>query len=178
MRLTLTLFVIILLGCSSLRRSEDIGYAKNKEQISAFYEERKAWDFVKSDSIWNDLQSEDSLLIIELIENRRFYSENKWVWFSRNKNFFLQEISDPRRYVVYTICLLFYGNPDYFECYPKWVDNSFNEKHDFDQIWEAIDKWKVEMQACGLDSMRNQGKDPLYYSNQKLMKVDNEVSFD
>jgi hypothetical protein len=178
MRLTLTLLVIILLGCSSLRRSEDIGYAKNKEQISAFYEGRKSWDFVKSDSIWSDLQRRDSLLIIELIKNRRFYSQNKWVWFSRNKNFFLQEISDPRRYVVYTICLLYYGNPDYFECSPKWVDDSFDEKHDFDQIWEAIDKWKDEMQAYGLHSMRNQGKDPLYYSNQKLMKVDNKVSFE
>lgn len=147
-----------------------------KELISTFYEERQAWDFVESDSIWNELQSRDSLLIVELMENRGFYSKNNWIWFSRNKNFFLQEIADPRRYVVYTICLLYYGSPDYFECAPEWVDDSFDEKHDFDQIWEAINKWMDEMQACGLDSMRKQNKDPLYYSNQILMKVKTEVS--
>lgn len=150
-----------------------------KNEISTFYDARRKHQISKSDQIWLGLQSKDSVVISELIEKHEQYSGNSWIWFNRNENFFLSEICDSRRNVVFTICLLYHGNPDFYQCPPKWeCTDVFNENQDFEMIWNDLQTWNNEMKEYGLKKLREQNIDPLFYSKCRFVICDKDPSFD
>lgn len=176
----MSVFVLLCLsGCFI-----SIGKANNqsrtiRNEIDNFYAKRKAWNFEESDRIWLDLMSKDSLIISDLIVNRRLYEKNSWVWFSKNRNFFMSELTDPRRILLYTVCLFYYGDADYYQCSPEWICSfSFSESSDFHLIWLALDKWFMDFERYGLSRMRSLKRDPLYYSNCTFKKIDVKFDFD